>query len=68
VKNLVPEAVKDHDNKITDESKPTEFQRVEFDRLAMSYPNLVPVLIKAIQEQQAEIEALRQEVNMLKNK
>jgi hypothetical protein len=68
VVNLVPEAVKTHDHKITDESRPTTFERVELERMGMNYGTLVPVLIKAVQEQQAQIDALKAEIQELKGK
>ncbi len=63
---LVPEAVKTHDHKILDESRPEEFTKVEMDRMGMTYQQLIPVLIKATQEQQAQIEALKAEIEALK--
>ncbi|WP_052596212.1 tail fiber domain-containing protein [Aureispira sp. CCB-QB1] len=63
---LVPEAVKTHDNKILDEAKPEEYTRIELERMGMTYQQLIPVLIKATQEQQAQIEALKAEIEALK--
>ena len=36
------------------------------DTLGMDYGNITPILVKAIQEQQAQIEALQSEINTLK--
>jgi|GEM_PF-1274518 len=55
---VVPQAVKTHDYELSeDEDNPT-VSRVELERMGMNYSTLVPVLIKAIQEQQAKIEEL----------
>jgi hypothetical protein len=64
VSTLVPEAVKTHDDKILDESSGA-FEEVELDRMAVSYTRLVPVLIKAVQEQQALIQSLQQRIEEL---
>ncbi|BDS13474.1 tail fiber domain-containing protein [Aureispira anguillae] len=63
---LVPEAVKTHDNKILDEKKPEEYTRIELERMGMTYLQLIPVLIKATQEQQTLIERLKSEIETLK--
>lgn len=63
--NLVPEAVKTHDYKITDESKPGVFEKVELDRYGVNYGSLVPVLIKATQEQQEIIEAQNEKIDAI---
>jgi hypothetical protein len=62
---LVPEAVKTHDHKILDENNPKEYTKVELERMAMSYTTLIPVLIKAIQEQQKMIEEQNKKIEML---
>jgi hypothetical protein len=36
--------------------------------LSMSYANLVPILVKAIQEQQAQIQSLQEQINILQTK
>lgn len=65
---LVPESVKTHDYKVLDESDPKNFTRVEMKRMGMDYNTLIPVLIKAIQEQQVQINTLEKELaNLLKN-
>lgn len=40
----------------------------EIDFLAVDYSSMIPYLVKALQEQQAEIEQLKEELNALKNK
>ncbi len=69
---LVKEAVKTHDHKILDEDKGV-FEEIELERMGMSYQELIPVLIKATQEQndlikhqQTQIEELQREVQLLK--
>ena len=54
---IVPEVVKTHDEKVIDE-KTGEKQTVELDRLGVYYSDLIPVLIKGMQEQQKLIEEL----------
>jgi hypothetical protein len=58
VQAIIPEVVVSHDWKVLSEEEPNKYDLVENERLGMSYHELVPVLIKAIQEQQEEIEAL----------
>jgi hypothetical protein len=62
---IIPEALKTHDNKILNEDT-KQYQRIELKRMGMTYQQLIPVLIKATQEQQAEIEMLKEEINVLK--
>ena len=71
---LVPEAVRTHDYRVLDESKPDEFTKVELERMGMTYQTLIPVLIKATQEQQEiivtqgdRIEQLEKELQEIKN-
>ena len=48
----------------------TNFEEVEFvdenSELGLNYTETIPVLLKAIQEQQEQIEALQSEINTLK--
>ena len=53
---LVPEAVKTHDYKVLNESDTDVFTKIEMERMGMTYQQLIPVLIKATQEQQKQIE------------
>ena len=62
---LIPEAVKTHDYKILDETKPTEFEKVELERMGVKYNAIVPVLIKATQEQQEIIETQNDKIEKL---
>lgn len=52
---LVSEAVKTHDHKILSEET-GEYEEIELERMGMTYNSLIPVLIKAIQDQQEIIE------------
>jgi len=62
---VVPEVVKTHDEKVIDEET-GEKQVVELDRMGVYYSDLIPVLIKGMQEQQKEIEELKEEIEKLK--
>lgn len=55
---LIKEVVKTHDYKYTKDS-PTVMKKVKLERLGMKYQELIPVLIKAIQEQQLQIDELK---------
>ncbi len=48
---LIPESVKTHNYK-REENNPTVFKKTKLKNLVMSYSTLIPVLIKATQEQQ----------------
>ena len=61
---VVPEVVKTHDEKIIDEET-GEKQIVELDRYGVYYSDLIPVLIKSIQEQQQTIEELTKKIEAL---
>ena len=63
---IVPEAVKTHDNKIINEDS-GKYERIELERMGMTYQQLIPVLIQATQEQQQLINQLRKEIEVLKN-
>jgi hypothetical protein len=47
--------------------RPRKVKKGKIDRLAMRYTEIVPVLVKAIQEQQAQIDSLKAEIEKLKN-
>ncbi|MCB9231500.1 MAG: tail fiber domain-containing protein [Bacteroidia bacterium] len=66
VQKVVPEVVQTHDWRVTSEEHPDQYELVENERLGMSYHELIPVLIKGMQEQQAQIEALKKEIETLK--
>ena len=65
VNKLIPEASKTEDYKKNEKG---EFEKVQLDTIRVSYVNLVPVLVKAVQEQQEIINLLKEEVELLKNK
>tara|TARA_R110000868_G_scaffold28862_4_gene107621 strand:- start:1438 stop:2034 length:597 start_codon:yes stop_codon:yes gene_type:complete len=52
---VIPEVVKTHDD-VSDKDDLTKTKRVEIDRMGVYYSDLIPVLIKAIQEQQSIID------------
>lgn len=66
VLKLVPEAVKTHDLRILDEAHPDVYTEVEVETLGVSYSTLIPVLIKATQEQNELIMKQQAELNLLK--
>lgn len=57
VQEIIPEVVVDHETKR--DEKTGELTQVPSERLGIYYSDLIPVLIKGMQEQQAEIEKLR---------
>jgi len=62
---VLPEVVKTHDWKVIDEkSKTVEYK--ENNMYGVMYSDIVPVTVKAIQEQQVQIEELKSEVSDLK--
>lgn len=65
VNQFIPEASKTEDMKKNEKG---EFQKVQLDKIRVSYVNLVPVLIKAVQEQQATIESLEKRLSALEKK
>jgi len=58
VQDIVPEAISGEKDAVDDEGNP-EYQGID-------HSKLVPLLTKAIQEQQEQIEALQSEINTLK--
>jgi len=58
VLNVVPEAVKTHDYQMPETENEEEAipERVELETLGISYSSLIPVIIKAMQEQQGVID------------
>ncbi|MGB1270032.1 MAG: tail fiber domain-containing protein [Flavobacteriaceae bacterium] len=63
---LIPEVVKTHSWRILDEATPETYTRVKHDKLGVRYTEIIPVTVKAIQEQQEQIEDLKSEVSELK--
>ena len=66
VNKFIPEASKTKDKKKNEKG---EFETIELNNIRVSYTNLVPVLIKSIQEQQEIIKSLEARIEKLeKNK
>lgn len=63
---IVPEVVKTHDWRVTDEKLPDTYNYVKNQNLGVMYSDIIPVAVKAIQEQQAQIEDLKKEIAELK--
>lgn len=63
---VMPEVVKTHTWKILDETTPGTYTRVKNDKLGVRYSEIIPVTVKAIQEQQEQIEELKNSVTELK--
>lgn len=66
LQTILPEVVKTHEWKITSEATPDQYQYVQNDKLGVMYTQIIPVTVKAIQEQQAQIEELKKSVEELK--
>lgn len=66
VQQVLPEVVQTHDWKVLSEEQPNVYTKVSMDRLGMSYHEIVPVLIKAVQEQTEIIEKQNSEIDELK--
>lgn len=62
---VIPEVVKTHDDVPISKEDQTKTKRVEIERLGVYYSDLIPVLIKAIQEQQETIESLKSRLEVL---
>lgn len=65
VQKVLPEVVQTHDWRPVSEETPDQYHLVENDRLGMSYHEIVPVLIKATQEQQEIIETQNDKIEKL---
>ena len=66
VQLVLPEVVQTHDWQVVSEEQPDAYVLTEMERLGMNYHEIVPVLIKAIQEQQEKILELENRINELK--
>jgi len=66
LQTILPEVVKTHDWKIISEATPNEYEYVQNDKLGVMYTQIIPVAVKAIQEQQAQIEELKTAVQELR--
>ncbi|WP_299768119.1 tail fiber domain-containing protein [uncultured Dokdonia sp.] len=58
---IIPEVVKTHEYVTTGEGEHATLEKKELDRLGVYYTDLIPVLIKAIQEQQKIIQSYKNE-------
>jgi len=65
LEGVLPEVVKTHDWKVVDE-KTKQVEYKENNMYGVMYSDIVPVTVKAIQEQQEQIETLKSEVSELK--
>mgnify|MGYP006196276961 CR=1 FL=1 len=63
VNQLIPEATKTTDKKKNEQGV---LETNELKEIRVSYVNLVPVLVKAIQEQQEQINELKAQIKSLK--
>jgi len=63
---VMPEVVKTHSWKILDEATPDTYTRIKHDKLGVRYTEIIPVTVKAIQEQQEQIEDLKISIEELK--
>ena len=68
VQNVLPEIVKDKEWLPISEDRPEEYHLVPMKTLGMSYTEMTPVMVKAIQEQQSMIDNLKEENNKLKER
>lgn len=66
LQTILPEVVKTHDWKIISEATPDQYQYLKNDKLGVMYSQIIPVAVKAIQEQQTQIEELKKAVGELK--
>lgn len=66
LQQVIPEVVVDSDFETDEETGAVK--EVPADKLGVEYSQLIPVLIKSVQEQQATIKSLQAEVNYLKSK
>ncbi len=65
---VIPEVVKTHDWRAEDESENAKQVNVELERMGVYYSDLIPVLIKSIQEQQEMIANLTKRIKQLEEK
>jgi len=65
--SLIPEAVKTENHELI-EGTTDEFRKVELEQYGLKYNSLIPVLVKAIQEQQEQIEELKLKIGELRRK
>ncbi len=65
LQKLIPEVVKTEDWQFNEEG---QLEKIQMERLGVYYSDLIPVLVKGMQEQQEEIDDLKQLVSELKTK
>ena len=65
---IIPEVVKTHEYVTTGEGKNAILEKKELDRLGVYYTDLIPVLIKAIQDQQGLIQKQQHKIETLETK
>ena len=64
LKTILPEVVQSHSWVPADEDG--NYKRIVNEHLGVYYSDVIPVTVKAIQEQQAQIEELKSEIKLLK--
>lgn len=65
LQRVLPEVVRDWDHEVAEDGT---HARVPAERLGVYYSDLIPVLVKAIQEQEARIDQLQAELEVLRNR
>ena len=65
VLEIIPEVVKTHEYVTTSDDEDATLEKKELDRLGVYYSDLIPVLIKAIQEQQQLIDQQNKKIDLL---
>ena len=65
VQQVLPEIVVDHEWKEIPDSAEKIWEKT--DKLGMKYAEIIPVLVKAMQEQQTQIEELKAKIEKLEN-
>jgi len=68
VAKIIPEAVYTYGYKPKSEKEIDDYVRFDFERIGINYEELIPVLVKAKQEQDLEIARLKSETEALANK
>ncbi|GGG03976.1 hypothetical protein GCM10011344_00390 [Dokdonia pacifica] len=65
VLEIIPEVVKTHEYATTSDDEDATLEKKKLDRLGVYYNDLIPVLIKAIQEQQQLIDQQNKKIDLL---
>ncbi len=65
VLEIIPEVVKTHEYATTSDDEDATLEKKKLDRLGVYYSDLIPVLIKAIQEQQQLIDQQNKKIDLL---